>query len=236
MTHSEDCRMIRHSLGAYVLGALDPAERARVDAHLADCPDCREELASLAGLPALLHRVPVAEARMLATEGGQQPLAPPPDELLRSLLARVSGRRRARRWRTLAAAAAAAVFALGAGAAGASALSSGGSPQPLPTAAPTAGETVSGTAPSSGIHLTVKYQPASWGTSMAVQVTGVPAGTVCQFRVTDAAGHSTVAGNWRVSYQDEGAWYPVSTAVNAHSMRSFQVTTGGKVLVSAAAR
>jgi hypothetical protein len=71
---------------------------------------------------------------------------------------------------------------------------------------------------------------------MAVQVTGVPAGTVCEFRVIDAAGHAAAAGGWRVSYRDERAWYQASTAVNAHSVRSFQVTSRGKILVSVAAR
>ncbi len=46
-----DCPEARISLGVYVLGAIDPAERALVDAHLATCRDCRDELAGLAGLP-----------------------------------------------------------------------------------------------------------------------------------------------------------------------------------------
>ena len=52
-----DCADAKMSLGVYVLGAIDPAERALVDAHLATCRDCRDELAGLAGLPALLARV-----------------------------------------------------------------------------------------------------------------------------------------------------------------------------------
>ena len=44
-----DCTDARLSLGVYVLGAIDPAERALVDAHLATCRDCRDELAGLAG-------------------------------------------------------------------------------------------------------------------------------------------------------------------------------------------
>ncbi len=233
MTHREDCREIRQSLGVYVLGAIEPAERAQLDAHLAECPGCREELADLAGLPALLHRVPVAEARLLA-DGGQRLPAPPPDELLHSLLDRVSGVRRARRWRSLAAAAAVAVLALGAGAAGAGALS-GGSP-PVPAQVAQGSETVSGTSASSGVHLTVRYRHMAWGTAMSVHVDGVPAGTVCQFRVTDRAGRSSVVGGWQVSYLDQDAWYPVSTALNASAVRNFQVTSHGKVLVTVAAR
>jgi anti-sigma factor RsiW len=41
----------------YVLGAIGPADRSAVDAHLAGCADCRQQLAELAGLPRLLSRV-----------------------------------------------------------------------------------------------------------------------------------------------------------------------------------
>ena len=54
MTGMAGCREIKQALGVYVLGAIDPAERAQVDEHLASCADCREELASLAGSPARL--------------------------------------------------------------------------------------------------------------------------------------------------------------------------------------
>ena len=48
-------------LGAYVLGALEPDERRRVDEHLRDCPACAAELADLATLPTLLDRVDPTE-------------------------------------------------------------------------------------------------------------------------------------------------------------------------------
>ena len=70
-----DCPEARLSLGVYVLGAIDPAERSQVDSHLASCRDCRDELAGLAGLPALLARVGVEEAIALAESDG-----PPPAE------------------------------------------------------------------------------------------------------------------------------------------------------------
>ncbi|GAA4328075.1 hypothetical protein GCM10023178_40840 [Actinomadura luteofluorescens] len=52
-----DCTEARTALGSYVLGALDPGERSRLEAHLEGCPACRDELAGMAGLPALLGRV-----------------------------------------------------------------------------------------------------------------------------------------------------------------------------------
>jgi anti-sigma factor RsiW len=45
------------SVASYVLGALPPAERREVDAHLRTCEDCRAELIAMAGLPGLLARL-----------------------------------------------------------------------------------------------------------------------------------------------------------------------------------
>src|SRR5580704_7565684 len=140
MNGSADCRDIRHALGVYVLGAIDPAERSVVDVHLSTCPDCREELAGLAGLPALLRRIPVGEAQQLADDdveelpgtglggaglaGAGLPGAGLPGaevasaDMLNSLLARTTRVRQARRWRGLAAAAAVVLVAGVAGAAG----------------------------------------------------------------------------------------------------------------------
>ncbi|MGI8452084.1 MAG: zf-HC2 domain-containing protein, partial [Streptosporangiaceae bacterium] len=48
MTAPRGCAEIRAALGVYVVGAIDPADRAAVDSHLAWCTGCREELAGLA--------------------------------------------------------------------------------------------------------------------------------------------------------------------------------------------
>jgi hypothetical protein len=61
------CLHVREDLGGYVLGALEPAERDAVAAHLAVCQDCRAEYERLSGLPALLR----------PAEGLEIPDAPP---------------------------------------------------------------------------------------------------------------------------------------------------------------
>jgi Putative zinc-finger len=66
MTDTWDCQEARVALGVYVLGAIDPAERVLVDAHLATCEACRAELAEFADLPTLLALVPAGEAIALA--------------------------------------------------------------------------------------------------------------------------------------------------------------------------
>jgi predicted anti-sigma-YlaC factor YlaD len=238
MSSAASCREIRHSLGVYVLGAIEPGDRAQVDEHLATCADCREELASLAGLPALLRRVPTAEAERLAVadQADSATDETPPDHLLPALLARTTQARRVRRWRELAAAAAVAVLALGAGAAGASLLGSGpAAPSVAHRQASHTWHTVSAVDGRTGAILTVKYASVHWGTMMIAQVSGIPAGTVCQFQVTDTQGHHVVVGGWRVEYQGRPSWYPASTSLTDTNLQSFQVTAGGKVLASVTA-
>jgi anti-sigma factor RsiW len=227
------CREIRQALGVYVLGAIDPAERAQVEEHLAACPECREELASLAGLPALLRKVPIVEAERLAAPEQDLELAGVPSaEMLTSLLARTTNVRRIHRWRSVAAAAAVAIVALGGGVAVASAL------QPSAAPPPGLGQTVawqqtSGSGPVAGAHLTVRYHHEPWGTRMMVNVTGLQPGSVCQFRVMDATGGTSVVGSWKV--WPGGSWYPASTWLGEQDLRGFQVTIDGKVVAVAPA-
>ncbi len=50
-----------HDDGAYVLGALSPAERAAYESHLATCSFCREAVADISVLPDLLSRLDAKE-------------------------------------------------------------------------------------------------------------------------------------------------------------------------------
>jgi hypothetical protein len=52
--------------GAYVLGALAPAERAEYQRHLAGCQGCRDAVAELAVLPGLLGRLDATTAEQIA--------------------------------------------------------------------------------------------------------------------------------------------------------------------------
>jgi anti-sigma factor RsiW len=238
MNGSADCRDIRHALGVYVLGAIDPAERSVVDAHLSTCPECREELAGLAGLPALLRRIPVGEAQQLADDdadelpGAGLPGAEvPAEEMLSSLLARTTRARQARRWRGLAAAAAVVLVAGAAGAAGWSATQH--SAEGAGSSAVAAHFTsATATNPATHVAATVRYAAKDWGTLLDTKVENVPTGARCQLVVTDSSGHSTVVGGWTTAYDEAGVWYPGSAPVALDSVRSFEITSQGKVLVT----
>ena len=96
--------------GAYVLGALAPAERSTYQRHMATCDECRAEVTDLAGLPGLLGRLDEATAvglPGLPADSGEPGWAPP--TLLTDVLGRVKGERNRtrRRYRVRAAAVAA---------------------------------------------------------------------------------------------------------------------------------
>ncbi len=68
---------------AYVLGALPVQQRHSYEEHLADCAVCRDAVGELAGMPALLGQLPVAEATALGEQGGSgtEPTDPVPASL-----------------------------------------------------------------------------------------------------------------------------------------------------------
>jgi Putative zinc-finger len=100
---------------AYVLGSLSPAERREFESHMGTCKACRQAVAEISGMPALLSRLDADDVAEI-DEHGQAASAPPPlrPELLLSLMKRVAWRRRRSRMLTWAvAAAAAAVLVVG---------------------------------------------------------------------------------------------------------------------------
>ena len=216
------CRTFRELLGIYVVGAIEPGERAEVDAHLKECSECREELAGLASLPALLHRVPTEEAERILL--GSQP---PPDatepspEMLDSLLKEVGARRRKRRVRAMFTAAAAVVIAVGGAAAVSEAIAPHHQVKILDTA----------TASKGSMSVTVRYGGTTWGTNMAVQVTGFKKWTSCQFYVLTKDGKKMLAGGWLVDKDSREIWYPVHSRVHEPNVTGFEITTSdGRVL------
>ena len=227
MMETMDCSEARLSLGVYVLGAIDPAERALVDSHLAGCRECRDELAGLAGLPALLSRVGTEEAMALAaTDGPGAPPAgeagkeagedkTPPHELLGKVLDLTAARRRRRRWREAGLGAAAALI-IAVGVFGGLRLAS----------SPSLGQWETASGGAQGMAGTVLYRPMGWGTQLTVKVSGIPVGTMCQLWILGSGNHRVLAGSWVTDNREGTVWYPASASIPVSDVRAFLITVG----------
>jgi anti-sigma factor RsiW len=219
------CAPIRLELGVYLLGAIEPAQRARVDQHLATCPSCRAELAGLAGLPALLRRVPADVATQLPPD---EAMPAAPGRPLSALLGQMARARRRKAILTVAAALAAG-FAAGLGL---PVLQAAVRPPAITTTA-VAAEAAN---PATGAWAAVRYTTQPWGTELRVRVTGIPDGTRCQLVITSKQGPDITAGGWIITAGHHPTWYPASAPVQATSLRGFEITARGKILVTITAR
>ncbi|MGC0418471.1 anti-sigma factor family protein [Embleya sp. AB8] len=237
------CAVARLDLGAFVVGALDEAETARIRQHVATCPRCRAEYDELAGLPALLARLTEAEAAASGTAVGGTPPA--------RLLSAAAGRaERGRRLRNLTAAAAA-VLVLLAGLTGwalgdsggshesTAAPSSSGPPPPPASVSPAAREpgtpavppgarTVRADDPRSGAGAELRYAATAWGSSVDVSLSGIRPGTRCQLDVHGTRGRIETASSWVVPGGEYGA-DPIrgATGIPAGEITRFTVKTVG---------
>jgi anti-sigma factor RsiW len=215
-----ECAQVRHELGVYVLGAIGPGDRARVEQHLATCPRCREELVGLAGLPGLLRRLPPDVAMQAWTDdtSGSRP-GPPLDRLI-GRMSRIRLRRR------LTAVAAALVIGLSA-ATGLQVLHAH-----LASTAPRWIEVTTADSPATGAWAAVRYAAQPWGAELEVRVTGIPVGTRCQLRVTGAHDQAIAAGGWTIAADSQHTWYPASVPWPTGSLRGFDITADGHTLVA----
>ena len=96
---------------AYVLGSLSSNERREYESHLSGCKPCRTAVAELSGMPALLALLTREEVQALEADQPEPPPLRP--QVLESLLAKVSWRRRRSRWVTASVLTAAAALAIG---------------------------------------------------------------------------------------------------------------------------
>jgi hypothetical protein len=218
-------------LGPYVLGALEPDETQEVETHLRECAECREELASLEEMKALLGEVP-PEAFL---DG-----APDDDDLLlqRTLrAARAADRpvdRAKRRWLLPAAAAAlVAATALGGGVIiGQQTASTVAGPEKNP---PAGTIRVTGTDDVTGTTMATSVEPRAGWSWVDVKLTGLEAGAECELVVTDENGRSYVAGSWLVSEEAarEGSRFAGGVLVPIDQVASVEVkTVQGKHVVT----
>ena len=213
---STPCGTTTVDLGAYLVGALEAPDRMSVEAHLAQCPACREELAALAPLPGLMSRLSIEEA-----------LAGPPaidDAMLERLLAAASRERRGARQRRWLSAVAAAVVAVGGTAAGVASYRAVTGPD-LHTVSASSGP----------VHMTVQLAAATTGTSVTLHLSGVHAEERCSLIAVSDHGDREVAGWWEATYAGT-AVIKGTTSIRYSHLAQLVVETGdGHQLVAAKA-
>ena len=236
------CSWVRTSLGVYVLGAIDPAERAEVDAHLPSCALCRDEVAALASLPALLGRI---------SEEQISQVAEPPPALLEQLLAKAAAERpnRRRQWLSLAVAAA---FVLIVGALIGALLTPGGgsatpplakssptvtsppvSSRPPPSTPPTPQlEERSAMDPLTKVEAWVGMQREEWGTALTVRLRGAPKGARCHLIAVAKSGRRDPAGGWQYGGRQYEEFRGSTMIDRADLSRLEIVMTSGRRLVT----
>lgn len=219
------------SLGAYALGALEPAERAEVEAHLPFCSACRGQLATIAGLPGLLSHLRPEDldvVEVVDADSASSALTTPGADVLRRTLSELAGRQRRQRIRTRVLSAAASVVVLAAGAGIATALSA-------PTA-PHQGAltTIAATDPGSHAAAIFELHPQPWGTAVSVHLQHVPAGTHCRLITIDHLGQQQTISSWRADY-DGGASINAASDLAPTDIATLQITTAtGRMIISAA--
>jgi hypothetical protein len=213
---TEGCHDRRESIGAYVLGHLDPEERVAFEAHIEGCPGCRAELEQLSPL---VHPMSLADPARFDT-------TPTPP---RTLGARVAGaiaaerlrqRRRRRRFGLSAGVAAAAVavalvlFVLpGDEQAG---------PEQHVTFASLPGNT----------RISAKLIPNAFGTEIKMYVKGVSSGTLCRVYLRSRNGEHYSAGSFRYRW-GEGSYPTLSTALDLSKTGAMEIKVGDHTYVAA---
>ncbi len=231
---SELCR----SDAAYVMGALSPADRRAYEEHLRGCSDCQAAVQRIAGLPGLLA--------LTSEEAVQEPLPAAPDTLLPSLVARVRGVRRRRRWTVagLLAAAVVAVVAVSAvlivnrnaseadeyagGAVGVSAVPTAGAtpagPQSSTAAVPDEVTPMTQLVPGP-MTASLELVDKRWGTAITVVCSyrdGTNSSVSYDLAVLDVDGHLGSAGTWR-AVPGATARVPAATAVPRNRIVALEV-------------
>ncbi|WP_371482623.1 zf-HC2 domain-containing protein [Kitasatospora sp. NBC_00315] len=218
-------------VGAYVLGVLDPAERAAFEEHLAGCAQCVGEVAELGGLEPIL-----AEYRAAGAPGRPAAVPTRPDEaMLGRLVGEVTAARRRGRRRRLVLVAAAAVLVLAGPAVTAVVTADTGHPVRA------VAQQFSGTDAASGATATVGVEGAAWGSRITLRLSHVPGPLTCDLVAVSRTGEQQTVTSWSVpaaGYGAPGAPATLNTTGGAGlrpgDIDHFEVRTldGAKVLVT----
>jgi hypothetical protein len=171
-------------LGAYVLGALEPADRLRTEEHVRGCAACAAELAEFRAIPGLLD--------MVGPDDLQAATVTPSGDLFERVSAAAAAERHGSQGQRRLLVAAAVVGILGAGAGVTSWVVGSDEETHSVVAGP--------------VHISVTVTEQGDGTSLDVTVAGVPPETNCTLVVVDRDGGRHEAGEWSATYAGK-AWF-----------------------------
>ncbi|MDQ2586246.1 anti-sigma factor family protein [Saccharothrix yanglingensis] len=211
------------ALGAYLLGSLDPAERAWFERHARTCVTCRREVVRLAPLPGLLGQVQPADLELPFDDPAPTPDLWPLPPLDDPAPAGPTARTRRRRLPLVAAGVLVPLVAVAA--------------LLLPSPrddAPDRG-TVSWHAldATSGVEARADLLGRSWGTELWLTIGNVPKGMRCELVVHDRAGRTEIGGWWGTDHVP-GDRVPGATSFPVEDIERLDVVVDMKVLVSVA--
>jgi hypothetical protein len=224
MSDLDDHQTLHRLLGGYLLGGLDETDTDKLDAHLAECAECRAELDRLSPVPEMLQRMP--DARHLG--GGAalavSPTARPSSQNIETLLSRMRAEKfketRTNRVRWLAAAAVTMIAAAGV----TYGIFTNGTPtDPGTVAQPTVSAQLAGARfqPAQGSRLSgeAKLTPKKWGVEVSLDVTGISGNGPFLCLVRAKSGQTEQAAVWGGTADGEakltGASSTMATEVDA---------------------
>jgi hypothetical protein len=218
---------------AYVLGALSPQERREYEQHLAGCERCREAVAELAGMPAVLSELP--SARAVALLPAPEESSPPGAGVVALASAARRDRRRRRVWQV-----AASVALVGLGGLGGAVLSGAGAPAPDGAADTT--QVVLAPVAGSQVSADLTLTPSTWGTQMEWSCDypsdpGAPAPTdvvTYELVVVGADGERSVVGTWTGDGTAHARGLLASSAIDIGDIRRVELAVGEDLVLAAA--
>ncbi len=228
------CDDTRIALGVYLVGAIDPGERAAVDEHLSGCARCRAELADLAMLPSVLDKLSVEDLDDVT------PIAVVSERLFERVAARARAEsdavggtpasedgeaevhelRRRPRWQAIVAAAAAVVVVGGASVTAVEVLrSSPAGPKPF-------------VATQGAVRMGVTVASQATGTSLRVVVSGLQENEHCWLYAVADDGTKELVGRWEATYAGEAQVTGSTSIPSSHLARLVLEGDGGRRLVT----
>jgi putative zinc finger protein len=248
---------LREAVGAYLLGALEPAEADEVAAHLSECESCRADYAELADLvplmamvteqdavrgplrpePAVLGRVLETSrregAQVQAKRGQKPPISTAASFAVADAAPAPAGAAVARRrpGRTRLALTAACVLLAAAGSVVGVRMSTHAAPSNSWSATVMVSSygNSSGASGNSDIMVVADVTPTSWGSKITLQMQNVPDGYKCSMVVWGTDGRREPDGSWTAPAGQTTFTIPATSSFSPDHISAIDVNLPGGV-------